>query len=274
MSNKTTIYLFIAVAILFYIAGLITCNANKKDCPQVINSDTTKIKLPSDTGAWHKPLEDTISDSADIYPSIFNNVNPTEVMGSDNSWVTIGWDSVEYHNYIYGGSTGNKKLVLDGRIHSTTDHSLDYFADTTNPHTDSAVIINQLLKQYDALKNTYNKMVVKYSSVHSYTDTTHLKLGIVKVQTIVGNNTLIRQRTILDSAFQTIITNNLSAKEKTQLWFGIDAYGNKKNYLSGAGVSLLLKFKKGIGIDAGTYFDQYNNLNFHAGIRWLIKFHK
>lgn len=126
------------------------------------------------------------------------------------------------------------------------------------------------------LQKKYTELLNSFYSTHSYTDTTHFKNGIVKVQSIVTRNSLMNQRVILDSAFQTQITKTpppISLKEKTQLWLGIDLYGNKHDYLSGAGISATLKFPH-IAVNAGTYFDQYNNINYRAGISWLIKLKK
>ncbi len=86
------------------------------------------------------------------------------------------------------------------------------------------------------------------------------------------------QKTILDSIRQEIIYNTIyktqQAKDRTQFYFGIEAFGNKNELIQAAGFNGLLKLKSNVGFEGGYYFNSQQQNFYKVGVKILIRIKK
>ncbi len=59
-------------------------------------------------------------------------------------------------------------------------------------------------------------------------------------------------------------------KHKAALYVGLDAYGNKKDFLNGVGASLMYSSPRALNYEIGSYFTSQQTLNFRASIKFPL----
>lgn len=126
-------------------------------------------------------------------------------------------------------------------------------------------------------KEAYYNLAAIFNTENEYADTAIFKNGIAIVNSRVKRNELQEQKTILDSIRQDIITNTIvqtKYKDRTQLFLGIEAFGDKHELINAAGFNALLKLKSNIGFESGIYFNSQNQQFYKAGFKFLIRLKK
>lgn len=150
----------------------------------------------------------------------------------------------------------------------------------SKPRIDSFIQFERVVDTTDLakLKEAYYELAEAYNLKTEYVDTAIFKNGVAVTNTTVFQNRIEEQKTILDSVRQETIYNTIykpvKQKDRTQLYLGIETFGNQKELLSAAGFSALLKLKSNIGFEGGYYFNSQNQNFYKAGFKFLIRLKK
>lgn len=150
----------------------------------------------------------------------------------------------------------------------------------TKPQVDSFIQYEVVVDTTDLskLKTAYFDLVREFNTKNSYTDTAIFKNGIAITNSEVYQNKLASQKTKLDSIRQEIIYNTIykteKPKDRTQFYFGIEAFGNKNELIQAAGFTGLLKLKSNVGFEGGYYFNSQQQNFYKIGIKFLIRLKK
>lgn len=128
------------------------------------------------------------------------------------------------------------------------------------------------------LKEAYYDLVEAYNLRTEYVDTSIFKNGVAVTSTTVYQNRVEKQKTILDSIRQQIIYQTVykpsKTQDKTQLFLGMEAFGNKNELINAAGFNAFLKMKGDIGFEGGYYFNSQNQNFYKLGFKFLIRLKK
>ncbi len=120
---------------------------------------------------------------------------------------------------------------------------------------DSAAIIQDVLNQYNSLLSKYTALSNDYNTTRTYNETYYHEDAISRVESEIKGNKLNRQRAILDSMRQKIITttNTVTVPEKKRniMYLGGFVQGNKDKIVNGLGAKLMWKFKNDMILEAG-----------------------
>lgn len=150
----------------------------------------------------------------------------------------------------------------------------------TKPQVDSFISFQVIADSTDInkWKEAYYDLATSYNIEKEYVDTAIFLNGIAITKSRVKQNELQEQKTILDSIRQEIIYNTIyktqQAKDRTQLFLGIEAFGNKNELIQAAGFNGLLKLKSNIGFEGGYYFNSQQQNFYKVGVKFLIRLKK
>lgn len=150
----------------------------------------------------------------------------------------------------------------------------------SKPRIDSFIRYEVIVDTTDLnkLKEAYYELATAYNMKTEYVDTAIFKNGTAVTNTIVYQNRIEEQKTVLDSIRQEIIYNTIykkeQAKDRTQFYFGMEAFGNKQELINAAGFTALLKLKSNIGFEGGYYFNSQNQNFYKAGFKFLLRLKK
>ena len=150
----------------------------------------------------------------------------------------------------------------------------------TKPQVDSFISFQVITDTTDInkWKEAYYDLAASYNIEKEYIDTAIFLNGIAITTSRVKQNELQEQKTILDSIRQEIIYNTIykkeQAKDRTQLFLGIEAFGNKNELINAAGFSAFLKLKSNVGFESGIYFNSQSQQFYKAGFKFLIRIKK
>lgn len=120
-------------------------------------------------------------------------------------------------------------------------------------------------------KTAYYELLTDYNTENQYVDTALFKNGIAIISNTVKQNKLHDQKTILDSIREDIVTRTIfKPVRKPVLYLGIDAYGNPKEPLSGAGFALEYQSPRSANFEVGSYFTSQQSFNFRASVKFPL----
>lgn len=118
-------------------------------------------------------------------------------------------------------------------------------------------------------------LVGRHYAINKYSDTTKVEHGyIVSNETVSQNKITSKSIQPFLSIPTTTITNTVTEKKRGQFFLSIDAYGNQKRGLTGAGFSGMWKSPNALAYEVGTYFDSTRLMNYKASIKFPITFKK
>jgi hypothetical protein len=113
-------------------------------------------------------------------------------------------------------------------------------------------------------------LVARHYAVNKYSDVTKLEHGYIISEETISQNKIV-SKTIRPFITIPTITNTITKTEyKGVLYLGIDAYGNSREIINGAGVSLLYKSPRALAYEVGAYWNSFNQTNYKAGIKFPL----
>jgi hypothetical protein len=120
----------------------------------------------------------------------------------------------------------------------------------SKPRIDSFITYEVVVDTTDLtrLKTAYYELASLYNERNKFVDTSIFKNGISITNTTVYQNKIEEQKTVLDSIRQEIIYNTVykeqKSKDRTQLYLGIEAFGDQKEFINAAGFYGFFKIEK------------------------------
>lgn len=113
-------------------------------------------------------------------------------------------------------------------------------------------------------------LVGRHYATNFYKNTFKTKYGDITAFDTVTRNKLTGQ-SIVENLNIPIVTNTVTKVEQRGiLYFGIDAYGNKKELLNGAGVSLMYKTPRTLSYEIGVMWNSQNQINYRVGLKFPL----
>lgn len=120
----------------------------------------------------------------------------------------------------------------------------------------------------EGLPTDIDSLVQDYFATRKYDTTIKTDYGELQLKQTVSENKLLTD-TIIPSFTIPTITHTITetkTEQKAILYLGVDGYANNKT-LNGGGVSLMLKTKRSLAYELGTYWNEQTKINYRASIK-------
>lgn len=117
-------------------------------------------------------------------------------------------------------------------------------------------------------------LAARYYATNYYRKDFKTQYGKVTTFDTVSRNKVIGSSTVprfdIPEVTNTVTVTKTEVKHKAALYAGIDAYGSQKEFLSGAGLSLMYQSPRSLNWEIGSYFTSQQNLNFRISVKFPL----